>query len=597
MDKVEQDKAVITLVTPLRTAAPWMPRLCSMAVVPPVHIPYTRAALLSFGTNYRDFVTPPWGGMLVWRIAGSPRTQEQSAPLEDVVVELEKWESAALAALYAPSVDAEPSLLAMTLRSAPSDDQKKHIALLKHLEGHVGIAAMVAKLKDDGHAWEHMPDLCQAVIRDCPGCQIHKLENPKFHAMRAVVAFLPMDHLAIDTHTMSVSSSGYNILLSVVDMCTRFVWLRALKDKTAASVAYALWEICANFGFPKVMQSDNGTEFVNKVVRELKIASSIDHRLTTPYNPKANGVVERSFRTIMESIRIFCEGASHDWLSCVPQTQLWLNLRSSKLHGFTPFSLMFSRPFVGFHDFSAVPLDQLSPEALEKRYNVAFNFMYPEVRRRTEATVAKRTGAYNKRRGVSLEPFPNGSYVMLRIAKRQSKLGQQYRGPFLVLRRTRGGSYVLQDTQGDLFPRNAAPSQLKLVSFETIRNALDAGEQVLEVDQLLAHRGKPGAREYKVRWAGYDQEADTWEKASQIEPSLIYTYWERRGEEEGAGVAAAMASKGAQGAASDDETAPEDDVPPPPRKRGRPPGKSTTGAKKRSVVGPVKRGRGRPKFC
>jgi transposase InsO family protein len=178
--------------------------------------------------------------------------------------------------------------------------------------------------------------------------------------------------------------------------------LRALHDKSAASVAYALWNIFANFGFPKVLQSDNGTEFVNTVVEELATASHIDHRLITPYHPRANGAVERSFRTIMEMINTFCNGASTDWFESVPQVQLWLNLRATRSHGFTPFSIMFSRPFVGFKDFSKVPLDELSPEMLQKHYNAAFDFCYPAVDAAAKKVVNLHKLKFDKKRNCTV---------------------------------------------------------------------------------------------------------------------------------------------------------------------------------------------------
>jgi hypothetical protein len=49
---------------------------------------------------------------------------------------------------------------------------------------------------------------------------------------------------------------------------------------------------CA-FGPPKIMQSDNGTEFVNQLVEALLKAANVD-RLVAPWNPRANGLAERT---------------------------------------------------------------------------------------------------------------------------------------------------------------------------------------------------------------------------------------------------------------------------------------------------------------
>jgi hypothetical protein len=222
------------------------------------------------------------------------------------------------------------------------------------------------------------------------------------------------------------------------------------------------------------------------------------------------------------------EGAVADWYPMLPQVQLWLNLRTSAVHGFTPFSLMFNRPFVGFKDFENTPIDLLTPEQLEKRYNLALSWLYPTCSAKQSATAQKRMEKFNKKRSVQLEPFPDGSYVMMKNLRRHNKLGQRYHGPYRVLRRTQGGSYVLLDQQGCLLPRNVAPSHLKLVSYETVQNALDAGDSTIApAEAIVLHRGRPGQREYKVRWAGYGDEDDTWEEASNLDQALIRKYWER----------------------------------------------------------------------
>ena len=88
------------------------------------------------------------------------------------------------------------------------------------------------------------------------------------------------------------------------------------------TVARALYEVFALFGPPKIMQSDNGSEFVNKVLEKLVAAAGINHRLVAPYNPRANGVAERFVRTIKEALRKQLAGAFHHWDQALPGVTL-----------------------------------------------------------------------------------------------------------------------------------------------------------------------------------------------------------------------------------------------------------------------------------
>ena len=53
----------------------------------------------------------------------------------------------------------------------------------------------------------------------------------------------------------------------------------------------------------KTIRSDNGREFTSNEFKELCKESWIKRELSTPYNPKQNGIAERKNRTIMEAAK------------------------------------------------------------------------------------------------------------------------------------------------------------------------------------------------------------------------------------------------------------------------------------------------------
>src|SRR5687767_2465141 len=108
----------------------------------------------------------------------------------------------------------------------------------------------------------------------------------------------------------------------LVDICTRFVFIVPLKEKAAQTIEKALFNIFTIIGFPRILQSNNGKEFVNEAVKEMTKLIGTHHRLAMPYHPRGNRVAENHVKATMEVIRKKIQGKKHAWDQHVPMTQL-----------------------------------------------------------------------------------------------------------------------------------------------------------------------------------------------------------------------------------------------------------------------------------
>ena len=127
-----------------------------------------------------------------------------------------------------------------------SELDSKSISMIDHahLFGHFGVKATVERLRQMGHQWPSMVSDVSARLEQCIPCQRFTIVRHGFHPLTPISARLPMDHIAIDCAlSFPTSPRGFNILLVIVDVCSRFEFLRCLVDKSARSVAIALLAI------------------------------------------------------------------------------------------------------------------------------------------------------------------------------------------------------------------------------------------------------------------------------------------------------------------------------------------------------------------
>ena len=104
----------------------------------------------------------------------------------------------------------------------------------------------------------------------------------------------------------SSSLSGYVYYVYFIDDFSRKTWIHLLKSKDEVFGKFKEFKtLIENHTEKKIktFRSENGREFTSDELKELCRESGIKRDLTTPYNPKQNGVAERKNRTIMEVAR------------------------------------------------------------------------------------------------------------------------------------------------------------------------------------------------------------------------------------------------------------------------------------------------------
>jgi len=429
-------------------------------------------------------------------------------------------------------------------KNIPNMEEQKTLLEKAHAFGHFSVNTTFKQLWSDGYWWPRMRDDIREYISKCTECQKFDVFRHGYHPMKSIEADEPWDHIQIDLiGPLPMSTNEFRWILTIIDVMTGYTILRALKNKTETETATHLWNLICDFGVPKIIQSDQGAEFVNNVIHQLTSLYGIDHRIISSYHPRADGLVERRNKEIGRILKKQMHAATNRWELWLSFIQLSLNMKELDRTGSIPFELFFGRPFNKFDDWSNTSFANVSEivrTRLEKLLQLK-NIILPTIASRTSSKRSKRNTNFNQTKKI-LPPLAPGTKVMVLDSTRESKWDPLYEGPFTVLQQTSGGSYILQDTDGTKIPRKYVISQLKpllSISFKKGGNVSksadisisDEDEQHYVVKKILDHKSDKNGKgyEYLVRWKDYKEEDDSWVHESMFDgDKLIKHYWKER---------------------------------------------------------------------
>lgn len=93
------------------------------------------------------------------------------------------------------------------------------------------------------------------------------------------------------------------------------------------------------FGITKILISDRGTNFTDKLVKQSLLELGVQHHLIAKSAPRGNGQVERYVGTVVNLLRTEVDNKS-DWPSIIHKIQTSLNTTVQKSTGFSPIYLL-----------------------------------------------------------------------------------------------------------------------------------------------------------------------------------------------------------------------------------------------------------------
>ena len=156
-----------------------------------------------------------------------------------------------------------------------------------------------------------------------------------------------------------LSEDWNRYVLTVLDSYSRYVQVVPLENKMADTVAEALvFKVLLEHGVPKVLYSNQGTEFKNQLMRRIATYFGTTQKFTLTKSPHSNNV-ERLHQTLGNLVRMLKSRKLKDlteWDKLIVMTAHAINNSVCTSTGVTPNFLFLGREV-------RAPLDMLCPEA------------------------------------------------------------------------------------------------------------------------------------------------------------------------------------------------------------------------------------------
>ena len=376
----------------------------------------------------------------------------------------------------------------------------------------------------------------QKFIRNCPCCQkMSYLKNPISANKYISSTYNVWERANIDTiGPLPVDEFGNKFIIVIIDCFSRFVMLYQAKDCKASSAADALLHCIGMFGAPAKLLSDNGSQYVNKIVNELLHIVGTEHQLTMAYSHEENGIVERANKEIMRHLRalVFHQNVITRWSQSLPLVQRIFNADTKEALGVSPAQIIFG---------NAINLDRgifLPHDNLSNKEITLTNWTASMLKAQRDIIAAAQEIQFlrneNHLESDNVEPtkFDINSYVLINYPdKPPSKIHTNYKGPFRVVN-FNGNIYTLQNlVTGQNEDHHI--TKLQPFRFDPLRTdpilVANKDQQLVAIDAILDMRGNPhGSRKdlyFKVRWQGCTERDDSWEPYSNLRHnSILHEY-------------------------------------------------------------------------
>ena len=355
-------------------------------------------------------------------------------------------------------------------------DEEKRLGIIKQAHddlGHKGVFTVRTRI-GERFWWPSMDDDIKWYIKTCHECQMRLVKKISIPPTVANPHGL-FRKVYIDTMLMP-KAQGYRYIVHARCSLTSYPEWVMLRNENFKTIAKFIHDtLLCRWGAIEVIVTDNAPQYL-QAADYLSDKHHIHHIKISPYNSKAQGPIERRHYDVREALIKAADGDESRWPEVAPSVFWAERITIQKSTGYSPFYMAHGvEPLLPFDlaeaTYLAPSLDSLvsTEDLIATRAKMLQKRTQDLQRVREEVLKSRWESVRQLEKGKSKQPidfnFKPGSLVIVRNSRFEStvsgKTKPRYFGPMIVIRRTKGGSYILGELDGTL-------SKLRFAAFRIL---------------------------------------------------------------------------------------------------------------------------------
>ncbi|XP_067261173.1 uncharacterized protein [Chanodichthys erythropterus] len=354
------------------------------------------------------------------------------------------------------------------------------------LSGHLGVKKTYHRILKH-FFWPRMKADVTKFCKTCQTCQFSGKPNqviPRAPLVPIPVIGEPFEHVIVDcVGPLPKSKSGNQYLLTIMCVATRFPEAIPLRKITAPVISNALVRFFSMFGLPKVVQSDQGTNFLSRIFGQVLTTLNVSHQTSSAFHPESQGALERFHQTLKAMLRRYCMDTGKDWDEGIPLLLFAVREAVQDSLGFSPADLVFGHTVRG--PLKMLKEDLLSCEPSTKipvlDYVSKFRERLHKACSTAKESLLSAQVAMKRQfdRKTVQRHFKEGDQVLVLLPVVGSVLSARFSGPYEVIKKLSNTDYLIRT------PERRKKSRVCHVNMLKEYHVRGSSQAVEKVDELI----------------------------------------------------------------------------------------------------------------